>query len=190
MSLNLLALAEDLIHSTLIYLHKDFYMFPYFISQDMAILMFYLVDLGKIRTLTRRPGDFHLEMKVWRVNSCAMFEFCSSLELLQLFPVLSLFPSYPPPILSKAQKNMKDEQLRWWEPCNVCPTVISSTWPSQQDELFFFFLIQFTFVSNNAGRFGIRSQSPPPELCHHPLLSPSINPSTERPLLLATLARH
>ena len=146
MSLNLLALAEDLIHSTLIYLHKYFYIFPYFISQDMAILMFYLVDFSrKIRTLTHRPGDFHLEMKVWRVKSCATFEFRSSFKFFQWFPVLSLFPSYPPPILSKAQKNTKDEQLRRWEPCDACPTVTSSTRPSQQDELFFFLSSLFLF---------------------------------------------
>ena len=188
MSLNLLALAEDLIHSTLIYLHKYFYIFPYFISQDMAILMFYFVDFSrKICTLTHQPGDFHLEMKVWHVKSCATFEFRSSFEFFQLFPILSLFPSYPPPILSKAQKNMKDKQLQRWEPCDACPTVTSSARPSQQDELFFFLSSLFLFQTMQDASAS-RSQSP--DLCHHPLLSPPTNPSTEWPPLLATLAWH
>ena len=151
MSLNLLALAEDLIHSTLIYLHKYFYIFPYFISQDMAILMFYLVDFSrKIRTLTHRPRDFHLEMKVWRVKSCATFEF----QIFSIVPHPLPLPILPPAYSFQSTKNTKDEQLRRWEPCDACPTVTSSVRPSQQDELFFFLSSLFLF-SNNAGRFGI-----------------------------------
>ena len=92
-----LALAEDPIYSTYIYLHKYFHIFIYFISWDTAILMLYLVDLY------RKFAFSHVGLgtSIWR-RICGMWNLnvteCTSLFEFWTHSTVHLSSPPSPPI--------------------------------------------------------------------------------------------